>query len=159
MPRTSFIDAVSDWLSSAQYNHNKWPDQVQFEIPTDLGRASVMVRTAGDFTVCIIGIEQQVPADQIARVMELVNAMNMEFGPGSFTVDPKQAQICCRTAVPFGLIQPDEAIAKLIVGSTMGGLAGAVPAVRDVLGGTPVAAAMEQWRRRPTPSQFTLPEP
>jgi len=156
MPKT-FIDFMSDRLSDAKMDHEKWPDRIFLEVRTDVGVAAVSIRTKGDFTVCVVGLPLSVSSDQIGVVSELINRINLEFAPGSLAADFDDGMITCRTAVPFGLVRNDDLIASLLLGSTFGGVAGAVRAVRDVIAGTRVKDAVRRWRNQPIPASFTLP--
>ena len=154
----SFIDFMSDRLSAAKTSHQKWPDQILFEFRTDVGLAMTSIRTPGDLTVCNVGIDQPVSPERVGDTAELINPINMEFGPGSITANFVEGMIVCRTCVPFGLIRNDDQVASLLLGSTVAGVTGAVRAVRDVLNGKSVDEAMHGWRNRPMPAYFVLPE-
>lgn len=154
----TFIDFMSNRLSEARTGHDKSADQILFDVPTDLGVANVSIRTKGEFTVCVAGIAQPIPPDQIGRVAELINRMNMEFGPGSLTADFDAGMIVCRTGVPFGLIRNDDRVASLLLGSTFGGLSNAVRATRELLKVVSVSDALQHWRDLPMPASFTLPD-
>ena len=153
----TFIDFMSERLRKGKTSHQQRPDRIFFEVPADIGLTKVSIRTAGEFTVCVAGVEQSIPTDQIGRVAELVNRMNREFGPGSLVADFDDPMITCRTGVPFGLIRNDDRVASLLLGTTIGGLASAVRAVRAVIDGDGMAEVMHRWRTEPMPVIFTLP--